>query len=119
MVPPSRNLARKQIWAGLEPVWREARRADWLPLRFVFCPRLGLSDRPKSSIKLGPPHTCRTTRHCELVAADALLAERGAEALRRCKLYVTLEPCLMCAGALQHLGVPEVFDVLSLWQGRF
>ncbi|CAK0891511.1 unnamed protein product [Prorocentrum cordatum] len=23
-------------------------------------------------------------------------------------LYVTLEPCIMCAGALQHLGVPEV-----------
>jgi len=48
------------------------------------------------------------TRHCELMAVEALLNKRGVEALRDCKLYVTLEPCLMCAGALQHLGVPEV-----------
>uniref|UniRef100_A0A7S1RN42 CMP/dCMP-type deaminase domain-containing protein n=1 Tax=Alexandrium catenella TaxID=2925 RepID=A0A7S1RN42_ALECA len=48
------------------------------------------------------------TRHCELVATDALLQDRGLEAIRGCRLYVTLEPCIMCAGALQLLGVPEV-----------
>mmetsp|Transcript_20217 Transcript_20217/g.64117 ORF Transcript_20217/g.64117 Transcript_20217/m.64117 type:complete len:201 (+) Transcript_20217:90-692(+) len=48
------------------------------------------------------------TRHCELVATDAVLKERGPEAIRGCRLYVTLEPCIMCAGALQLLGVPEV-----------
>mmetsp|Transcript_68546 Transcript_68546/g.212817 ORF Transcript_68546/g.212817 Transcript_68546/m.212817 type:complete len:204 (+) Transcript_68546:94-705(+) len=48
------------------------------------------------------------TRHCELVAADAVLDERGPGALQGCRLYVTLEPCIMCAAALQLLGVPEV-----------
>eukprot|EP00933_Yihiella_yeosuensis_P075103 TRINITY_DN84290_c0_g1_i1.p1 TRINITY_DN84290_c0_g1~~TRINITY_DN84290_c0_g1_i1.p1 ORF type:complete len:201 (-),score=49.89 TRINITY_DN84290_c0_g1_i1:12-614(-) len=49
------------------------------------------------------------TRHCEFVASEALLEQEGGrEALRDSILYVTLEPCIMCAGALQHLGVPEV-----------
>eukprot|EP00929_Paragymnodinium_shiwhaense_P122152 TRINITY_DN94767_c0_g1_i1.p1 TRINITY_DN94767_c0_g1~~TRINITY_DN94767_c0_g1_i1.p1 ORF type:complete len:238 (+),score=38.01 TRINITY_DN94767_c0_g1_i1:96-716(+) len=48
------------------------------------------------------------TRHCELVAADTILREHGREAFSRCTLYVTLEPCLMCAGALQLLGVRDV-----------
>lgn len=49
------------------------------------------------------------TRHCELVAAEALLAKEGGRAaLRDSRLYVTLEPCIMCAAALQLLGVPEV-----------
>ncbi|CAE8675444.1 unnamed protein product [Polarella glacialis] len=48
------------------------------------------------------------TRHCEFVAANALLKEHGRAKLLDSCLYVTLEPCIMCAGALQHLGVPEV-----------
>jgi len=52
--------------------------------------------------------TRNATRHCEMVALDNALRAKGPEALRRSRLYVTLEPCIMCAGALQHLGVPEV-----------
>eukprot|EP00927_Polykrikos_kofoidii_P029730 TRINITY_DN25656_c0_g1_i1.p1 TRINITY_DN25656_c0_g1~~TRINITY_DN25656_c0_g1_i1.p1 ORF type:complete len:256 (-),score=47.13 TRINITY_DN25656_c0_g1_i1:257-1024(-) len=48
------------------------------------------------------------TRHCELVAADKVLQEFGRHIFSKCTLYVTLEPCLMCAGALQLLGVPRV-----------
>lgn len=52
--------------------------------------------------------TRNATRHCEMVALDNALRAKGPEALRSSRLYVTLEPCIMCAGALQHLGVPEV-----------
>lgn len=48
------------------------------------------------------------TRHCELVAADEILERHGRHAFSSCTLFVTLEPCLMCAGALQHLGVSDV-----------
>mmetsp|Transcript_1590 Transcript_1590/g.3291 ORF Transcript_1590/g.3291 Transcript_1590/m.3291 type:complete len:215 (+) Transcript_1590:97-741(+) len=48
------------------------------------------------------------TRHCEMVAMDALLKLHGPEAFPRSRLYVTLEPCIMCAGALLQLGVGEV-----------
>ena len=61
------------------------------------------------------------TRHAELVAADAMLLaqvgapdsspERRAEAVdfSACDLYVTCEPCIMCADALGHLGIRRVF----------
>ncbi|KAK2076110.1 hypothetical protein QBZ16_001446 [Prototheca wickerhamii] len=52
------------------------------------------------------------TRHAEFEAVDALLAEHGGSAARvgfdRCVLYVTCEPCIMCAGALSVLGLKEV-----------
>ncbi|CAE7906545.1 unnamed protein product [Symbiodinium microadriaticum] len=49
------------------------------------------------------------TRHCEFVASEKVLRQAdGPALLRNSTLYVTLEPCIMCAAALQYLGIPEV-----------
>lgn len=40
------------------------------------------------------------TAHAEMQAITAAEAERGAKYLDDATLYVTLEPCLMCAGAI-------------------
>jgi tRNA-specific adenosine deaminase 2 len=52
------------------------------------------------------------TRHAEFVAADQiLLGSEGRYDLgvfKECDLYVTCEPCLMCASALGHLGIRSV-----------
>lgn len=40
------------------------------------------------------------TAHAEMQAITAAANERGAKYLPDCTLYVTLEPCLMCAGAI-------------------
>lgn len=40
------------------------------------------------------------TAHAELLAIRAACATRGSERLTDCDLYVTLEPCPMCAGAI-------------------
>lgn len=40
------------------------------------------------------------TAHAELLAITAASNHLGAKYLKNCTLYVTLEPCLMCAGAL-------------------
>jgi tRNA(adenine34) deaminase len=45
------------------------------------------------------------TAHAELLAIRAALAKRGTGRLDRCDLYVTLEPCAMCAGAMAHARV--------------
>ena len=42
------------------------------------------------------------TAHAELNAIRAALAARGTGRLDGCDLYVTLEPCAMCAGAIAH-----------------
>lgn len=40
------------------------------------------------------------TAHAELLAVTAAAEYLGNKYLQQCSLYVTLEPCLMCAGAL-------------------
>ena len=40
------------------------------------------------------------TAHAEMQAITAAAADRGAKYLDDATLYVTLEPCLMCAGAI-------------------
>jgi tRNA(adenine34) deaminase len=39
------------------------------------------------------------TAHAEMLAITAAANALGAKYLQECKLYVTLEPCAMCAGA--------------------
>ena len=48
------------------------------------------------------------TAHAEIVAMRAAAARRGNYRLTGSSLYVTVEPCLMCVGALVHARVREV-----------
>lgn len=43
---------------------------------------------------------CDPTAHAELLAIRAACAAIGSERLTGCDLYVTLEPCAMCAAAV-------------------
>lgn len=49
------------------------------------------------------------TAHAEMLAIRAALAERGSGRLDGCDLYVTLEPCAMCAGAIAHTRLRRVY----------
>jgi tRNA(adenine34) deaminase len=46
--------------------------------------------------------------HAELLAIDAACKELKSWRLPECELYVTLEPCPMCAGAIIQARIPEV-----------
>lgn len=46
--------------------------------------------------------------HAEIVAMRAASAVLGNYRLVGCDLYVTLEPCAMCAGAIQHARIARV-----------
>jgi tRNA(Arg) A34 adenosine deaminase TadA len=48
------------------------------------------------------------TAHAELMAIRSALAARGTGRLDGCDLYVTLEPCAMCAGAIAHVRLRRV-----------
>jgi tRNA(adenine34) deaminase len=48
------------------------------------------------------------TAHAEIVAMRAAAAVLGNYRLNRCTLYVTLEPCAMCAGAMIHSRVDRL-----------
>jgi tRNA(adenine34) deaminase len=56
------------------------------------------------------------TAHAELVAIRAAAAALGSWRLTGCTLYVTLEPCAMCAGALVLARVDRV--VFGAWDAK-
>jgi len=49
------------------------------------------------------------TAHAELLAIRTALATRGTGRLDGCDLYVTLEPCAMCAGAIAHSRLRRLY----------
>ena len=48
------------------------------------------------------------TAHAEMMAVTSASNYLGNKYLNKCKLYVTLEPCLMCAGALFWSQIGEL-----------
>jgi tRNA(adenine34) deaminase len=48
------------------------------------------------------------TAHAEMIAITQAAATLGSWRLEGCTLYVTLEPCPMCAGAILQARVPAV-----------
>jgi len=57
-------------------------------------------------------------RHAEIDCIDAAMDAgfRGANAFEDCTLYVTLEPCAQCAGALVLVRMPRV--VFGAWDDK-
>jgi len=48
------------------------------------------------------------TAHAEIVAITSAMAYLGSKYLKGCTLYVTLEPCMMCAGALAWSQIDRI-----------
>jgi tRNA(adenine34) deaminase len=53
------------------------------------------------------------TAHAEIVALRAAAAKLGNYRLPGCELYVTLEPCTMCSGAMMHARLARVVYAAS------
>ncbi|MEQ1769774.1 MAG: nucleoside deaminase [Devosia sp.] len=86
------NLAAEAAAAGEAPVGAVVMDGDTV-----------LAAEPNRMRALNDP-----TAHAELLAVRAALAKRGTGRLDGCDLYVTLEPCAMCAGAIAHARLRRV-----------
>ncbi|MEP6868633.1 MAG: nucleoside deaminase [Novosphingobium sp.] len=49
------------------------------------------------------------TAHAELLAIRRAAQALGSERLEGCELWVTLEPCAMCAGAIAHARIARLY----------
>ena len=49
------------------------------------------------------------TAHAEILAIRAAAERLGSERLEECDLWVTLEPCPMCAGAIAHARIARLY----------
>lgn len=50
-----------------------------------------------------------TTQHAEIIAIQKASRKIGAWRLQDCEMYVTLEPCAMCTGALIQARLKRVY----------
>jgi tRNA(adenine34) deaminase len=58
------------------------------------------------------------TAHAEMLAVTAASNHLGSKYLNECTLYVTLEPCVMCAGALHWVQLQKlVFGASDVQRG--
>lgn len=53
-------------------------------------------------------HTKCATHHAEVLAIEEACRKLGGWRLVGCTLYVTMEPCAMCAGAIINARLPRV-----------
>ena len=49
------------------------------------------------------------TAHAEIIAIREAATHLGNERLTGCDLWVTLEPCAMCAGAISHARIARLY----------
>ncbi len=49
------------------------------------------------------------TAHAEMLAIRAAARALGRDRLEDCDLWVTLEPCAMCAGAIAHARIARLY----------
>ena len=50
-----------------------------------------------------------TTKHAEILAIEKASKKLGAWRLLDCEMYVTLEPCSMCAGAMINSRIKKLY----------
>jgi tRNA(adenine34) deaminase len=56
-----------------------------------------------------PRELADPTAHAEILALRRAAERLGNERLEGCELWVTLEPCAMCAGAIAHARIARLY----------
>ena len=56
-----------------------------------------------------PRELADPTAHAEVLAIRRAAERLGSERLEGCELWVTLEPCAMCAGAIAHARIARLY----------
>ena len=83
---------------------RKAESADEIPVGAVMVSGGDIIGRAHNQTEL----LHDVTAHAEILAISAATEHLGAKYLTDCTLYVTLEPCVMCAGALGWAQVGRI-----------
>jgi len=62
------------------------------------------------AVAANAPRTCHDpTAHAEMLAIREAARHLGRDRLEDCDLWVTLEPCAMCAGAIAHARIARLY----------
>lgn len=53
--------------------------------------------------------TCNVTRHAEIIAIEKACKKLKTWHLDDCEIYITLEPCMMCCGAIEQARIRKIY----------
>lgn len=105
----------KERWARLmqftsfmEAALVEARLAEAtgeVPVGAVVVKDGAIIGRGRNATRTG----CDPSAHAEILAIREACVVLGQDRLVDCDLYVTLEPCAMCAGAIAHARIARLY----------
>jgi tRNA(adenine34) deaminase len=104
--PDSRRLDSRHMAIALREA-EDAARRDEVPVGAVIvdAETKEIVARAGNRVEaLGDP-----TAHAEIMAIRKACAALGDKRLDNCDLYVTLEPCAMCASAIAHARIRRVY----------
>lgn len=92
----------------MQEALKEARKAfdqDEVPVGAVIVSAGKIIARAHNQVELLKDPTA----HAEMIAITQACAALGSKWLKDCALYVTIEPCSMCAGALVLSRIKDIF----------
>ena len=98
------RLASTPMLIALEEA-RAAARAGEVPVGAVVARGRTVVSRAANATRVGPDPTA----HAEVLAIRRAAEALGRERLDGLDLYVTLEPCAMCAGAIAHARIARLY----------
>ena len=84
---------------------RESQRAGEVPVGAVVVHNGTIIGRGHNLTRTGQDPTA----HAEIVAIREAARTLGTDRLENCDLWVTLEPCAMCAGAIAHARIRRLY----------
>lgn len=96
--------ARRYMEAALD-LARQAAKAGEVPVGAIVVKDGEIIGRGRNSPIAGHDPTA----HAEIVALREAAAALGTDRLVGCDLWVTLEPCAMCAGAIAHARIARLY----------
>jgi tRNA(Arg) A34 adenosine deaminase TadA len=103
----STNPGEKSPMARALALAREAAEADEVPVGAVLVD--GPSGRILAEARNRMEELRDPTAHAEMLAIRAACAKAGAPRLEGADLYVTLEPCAMCAAAISFARIRRLY----------
>lgn len=51
----------------------------------------------------------KATKHAEIIAIENASKSLGGWRLEGCEIFITLEPCVMCAGAIKEARIKKIY----------
>ena len=77
----------------------------------------------KNGVIIAKAHNIKEKKHNAIMHAEIIAIEKACKKLKRwrlndCELYVTMEPCMMCTGAIVQSRIKKIYYSINDFANR-